>query len=179
MLNGQLYYAFGPELTNERLHAKNLLHQFNHLAPDQVSQKNELLNKLLGSLKDIPIIEAPFQCDYGYNIHIGCNFFANYNLVILDCAKVTIGDNVLIGPNVGIYTGGHPVEHKIRNEGLEFAHPISIGNNVWIGGNVCINPGVTIGDNTIIGSGSVVTKSMPSNVIAFGNPCKVSKRLQE
>ena len=120
-------------------------------------------------------IESPFFCDYGFNITIGENFYANHNLVILDGAEVTFGDNVFIGPNVGIYTAGHPINVELRNNGIEYAKSIKIGNNVWIGGNVCILPGVTIGDNVTIGAGSVVTKDIPSNVTAFGNPCKVYK----
>ena len=125
------------------------------------------------------VLEAPFRCDYGYNIHLGENFFANYNLVILDCARVSIGKNALIGPDVGIYTAGHPVHPVPRSRDLEFALPITIGDNVWIGGKVLINPGISIGDNAVIGSGSVVTRDIPSNVIALGNPCKVLREIKE
>lgn len=117
------------------------------------------------------------MCDYGYNIHFGRNFYTNHNLVILDTATVKFGDNVFIGPNCGFYTAGHPVDVKQRNSGLEYAKPITVGNNVWFGGNVIVLPGVTIGDNTIIGAGSVVTKDIPANVIAVGNPCKVIKSI--
>lgn len=113
------------------------------------------------------------MCDYGYNIEIGENFYANTNLVILDAAKVRVGDNVFIAPHVGIYTAGHPLDIGQRNAGLEYARPITIGNNVWIGGHVVLLPGVSIGDNTTIGAGSVVTKNMPANVLAVGNPCRV------
>ena len=177
MLEGKLYKAFGNELFEERQIAKELIFRFNALPPAAVDERNELIKKLFGSTGNKFFIEPPLRCDYGYNISIGENFYSNYNLIILDCTKTIIGDNVLIGPNVGIYTAGHPVNYELRNQEFEFALPVIIGNNVWIGGNVVINPGVTIGDNTVIGSGSVVTKSIPSNVIAAGNPCKIIRDL--
>lgn len=122
---------------------------------------------------------SPFHCDYGYNIEIGDNFFSNVNLVILDGAKVKIGNNVFIAPNVGIYTAGHPLDVEQRNSGLEYAYPITIGNNVWIGAGVSILPGVTIGDNTVVGAGSVVNRSLPSGVLAVGNPCRVIRKITE
>lgn len=122
-------------------------------------------------------IEPPFQCDYGYNIEIGENFYSNHNLIILDPAKVTFGDNVFIGPNCGFYTPEHPIDAQTRNLGLEYARPIKVGNNVWIGGGVTVLSGVTIGDNVVIGAGSVVTKDVPPNTLAVGNPCKVIKEL--
>ena len=117
------------------------------------------------------------MCDYGYNIEIGENFYANHNLIILDVNKVTFGDNVFVAPNCSFYTSGHPLEYEIRNKGLEYAKPINVGNNVWIGGNVCVLPGVTIGDNVVIGAGSVVTKDIPSGVVSVGSPCKVIKEI--
>lgn len=179
MISGKPYKAFGEELLSERQHAKEMIFEFNYLRPNQVEQRNEIVKSLLGKTKDKFFIEPPFRCDYGYNIEIGENFYSNYNLIILDCAKVTIGDNVLIGPNVGIYTAGHPLHYEIRNQEYEYAFPISIGDNVWLGGNVVINPGVSIGENSVIGSGSVVTKDISSNVIAMGNPCKVLRELTE
>lgn len=122
---------------------------------------------------------TPFRCDYGYNIEIGANFYANYNLVILDCANVIFGDNVFIGPNVGIYTAGHPLHFHLRNQAFEYALPIIIENNVWIGGNVVINPGVHIGNNSVIGSGSIVTKNISEGVLAVGNPCKVLRQITD
>jgi maltose O-acetyltransferase len=173
MLSGKPYKAQDNELQNERQFAKVLTFAFNASHPNEISKRIEILNKLLGQTKDSFYVEPPFRCDYGYNIEIGQNFYSNYNLIILDCAKVTIGDNVLIGPNVSIYTAGHPLHYELRVQEYEYAIPITIGNNVWIGGNTVINPGITIGDNSVIGSGSVVTKDIPSDVIAFGNPCKV------
>ena len=173
MISGKPYKAFGDELLAERQFAKEMIFDFNSLRPNQIDERNEILKRLLGKTKDKYFIEPPFRCDFGYNIEIGENFYSNYNLIILDCAPVKIGDNVLIGPNVSIYTAGHPLHYEIRNQEYEYAFPIIIGDNVWIGGNVVINPGVSIGENSVIGSGSVVTKDIPNNVIAIGNPCKV------
>lgn len=179
MIAGKPYKAFGDELLNERQHAKELVFDFNNLRPSEIEKRNGLLKQLLGKTQQNFFIEPPFRCDYGYNIELGNNFYSNYNLIILDCAKVTFGNNVLIGPNVGIYTAGHPLHFEKRNEEFEHAFPITIGNNVWIGGNVVINPGVIIGDNSVIGSGSIVTKDIPSNVIAVGNPCKILREITE
>ena len=179
MLNEEYYDASGEELTNERTYAKELCYDYNLLRPSEKEKMKEIIKKLFKSTGNQFKINPPFFCDYGYNISIGENFHANHNLVILDVCEVTFGNNVLIGPNVGIYTAGHPVNVELRNESLEYGKKIKIGNNVWIGGNVCILPGVTIGDNATIGAGSVVTKDIPSNVTAFGNPCKVHKYNKE
>ena len=138
----------------------------------------KIIRKILGSIKGDFLIEQPFMCDYGYNIHIGSNFYANHNLVILDCAQVRFGDNVFIAPNCGFYTAGHPIDAKERNKGLEYARPITVGNDVWIGANVCVLPGVTIGDDCVIGAGSVVVKDIPPHSVAVGNPCKVVKTIK-
>jgi len=179
MLSGRPYHAFGKELESERRRAAELIHEYNHLPPGKWVEGKKILKKLLGSTGDHFALEPPFRCDYGYNIHLGENFFANYNLVILDCAPVNIGKNALIGPDVGIYTASHPVHPEPRSRDLEYALPITIGDNVWIGGKVLINPGITIGDNAVIGSGSVVTRDIPPNVIALGNPCKVHRKITE
>lgn len=179
MLSGRLYKSFDAELLAERQRAKEIVFRYNSLQPSLVEERNELLRSLFGSVKGNFFIEPPFRCDYGCNIEIGENFYANYNLVILDCAKVTIGDNVLIGPNVGIYTAGHPLHFELRNEEWEFASPITIEDNVWIGGNVVLNPGVTVGRNSVVGSGSVVTKDIPANVVAAGNPCRVIREITD
>lgn len=171
---GLLYDAnYDPELALEREQCQSLLFQYNRLSPRQSSEKKQILQKLLNKTGKNFIFTPPFFCDYGYNIEIGDNFYANTNLVILDAAKVRIGDNVFIAPHVGIYTAGHPLDIEQRNAGLEYARPITIGNNVWIGGHVVLLPGVSIGDNTTIGAGSVVTKNIPANVLAVGNPCRV------
>ena len=179
MISGKPYKAFDDELVNERRYAKELIFDFNSFRTNETINRNKLIKRLLGKIGNSFIIEPPFRCDYGYNIEIGENFYSNYNLIILDCAKVLIGDNIMIGPNVSIYTAGHPVHYEIRNQGYEYTVPVSIGNNVWIGGNAVINPGVSIGDNSVIGSGSVVTKDIPGNVIAAGNPCKVLRGINE
>lgn len=179
MLDEELYYAGVPELKNALLYSKEMCYDYNHLRPKELDKKKEILKKLFKKTGEEFYIESPFFCDYGFNITLGENFYANHNLVILDVCEVTFGDNVFIGPNVGIYTAGHPVNVELRNKGLEFGKKIKIGNNVWIGGSVCICPGVTIGDNVTIGAGSVVTKDIPSNVTAFGNPCKVYKVNEE
>jgi maltose O-acetyltransferase len=179
MISGKPYKATDGELLKERQYVKEQIFDFNTIRPNEIIKRNEIIKKILGKTKTTFFIEQPFRCDYGYNIEIGENFYSNYNLIILDCARVKIGDNVMIGPNVSFYTAGHPLHYEKRNIELEYAFPIIIGNNVWIGGNVVINPGITIGDNSVIGSGSVVTKDVPGNVIAIGNPCKVLRELTE
>lgn len=179
MLSQQPYIASDKILTRERLAAQSLCFELNSLSPEFAGERKQVLQNLLGSFTENLHIESPFYCDYGYNIFLGDNFYSNYNCVILDCAEVKIGNNVMLGPNVSIFTAGHPIDPVKRNEGWEYAIPVSIGNNVWIGGNTVINPGVQIGDNTVIGSGSVLTKNIPSNVIAAGNPCKVIREITE
>jgi len=179
MLAGEPYQAFGDELFEERQYAKGLIFDLNALHPTKVIERYAIIKKLLGGTGEKFFIEPPFRCDYGYNISIGENFYSNYNLIILDCALVTIGNNVFIAPNVSIFTAGHPVHFEKRNQEYEYAFPITIGNNVWIGGNVVINPGITIGDNCVIGSGAVITKDIPANTIAAGNPCKVIRTITD
>ena len=177
MIAGEPYIASGDELFKERQHAKVELQKFNLMDPTKIKARNQIIKKLFGKTSSRFFIEPPFYCDYGYNIEVGDNFYSNYNLTILDCAKVIIGDNVMIAPNVSLFTAGHPVDAVLRVEGWEYAMPIEIGDNVWIGGNTVINPGVKIGANTVIGSGSVVTKDIPDNVVAAGNPCKVIREI--
>ncbi len=178
MLAGEIYDAnYDKELLAEREHCKMLCFEYNRFAPNQSTQKKELLRKLLGKCTENIIIEPSFWCDYGYNIEMGDNFYANHNLTVLDAAKVSIGSNVFIGPNCSIYTAGHPLEVESRNAGLEYAYPITIEDNVWIGGGVTILPGVTIGGGTTIGAGSIVTKDIPSGVVAAGNPCRVIRKI--
>lgn len=179
MIAGEPYYANNPELGPLRLNAQRSCYRYNQIDPKNYKERKSLLRALFGKTPSLFHIEQPFYCDYGFNIEIGENFFSNYHLTILDCAPVKIGDNVMFGPNVAIYTAGHPIHHEIRNTSLEYALPVTIGNNVWFGGNVVVNPNVSIGDNTIIGSGSVVTKDIPANVIAVGNPCRVIREITE
>ena len=175
---GLLYDTnYDEELLAERRRCKELCFQFNQLSPLKELEQKEIIGKLFGKTKENFCVTAPFYCDYGYNIEIGENFYSNHNLVILDGAKVEIGDNVFIAPNCCITTAGHPINIDERNRGLEYAYPIKIGNNVWIGAGANILPGVTIGDNVTIGAGSVVNKSIPANSIAVGNPCKVIKTI--
>lgn len=179
MLAGEIYDAnYDKELIYERIKAKDLCYEYNNLKPSNIKEREKILKNILGKVKENYIIEQPFICDYGYNIEIGENFYSNHNLVILDANKVTFGNNVFIAPNCGLYTAGHPLDAETRNKGLEYAKPITVGNNVWIGGNVVVLPGVTIGDNVVIGAGSVVNKDIPANSLAVGNPCKVIKNIE-
>lgn len=178
--DGELYDAnYDKNLVSEREACKELCFQFNLLPPSRQDERRKILKDLLGKTGETFQFEPPFFCDYGHNIEVGENFFANHNCVILDGAKVKFGDNVFIAPNCGFYTAGHPADVTLRNKGLEYAYPITVGNNVWIGAQVAVLPGVTIGDNSIIGAGSVVTKDIPPNVIAVGNPCRVLKPISE
>ena len=177
MLSCEMYDSSGMELTFDRLQCKELCYDYNKLRPSQLEERVALISKLFGKLGDSFLIEPSLWCDYGYNIEIGDNFYSNHNLVILDCAKVTFGSNVFIGPNCSFYTAGHPIDASQRSAGLEYAYPVEIGNDVWIGGGTTVLPGVSIGDNCTIGGGSVVVKSIPANSIAVGNPCKVIRSI--
>ncbi len=178
MLAGEIYNAnYDEELIKERIEVKDKCFEYNNIKPSNIEGRTKLLKEILGKYKETFYIEQPFICDYGYNIEIGKNFYANHNLVILDGNKVKFGDNVFVAPNCAFYTAEHPLDYKERNKGLEYAKPIKVGNNVWIGGNVTVLPGVSIGDNVVIGAGSVVTKDISSNVIAVGNPCRVIKEI--
>lgn len=179
MLSGLPYKAWLDGLEDEREACKKKVHELNTLPPEDRDRIPEILKELFGKTGEEVWLEPPFRCDYGWNIEVGENFFANYNLTVLDVGKVTIGDNAVIAPNVSIYTAGHPVHPESRNSGYEWGLPVTIGNNVWIGGNVVILPDVTIGDNVVIGAGSVVTKDIPDNVIAAGNPCRVVRKITE
>lgn len=179
MLHEFPYKAWLDGLEEERLENKKRIYKYNHLSPEDSATQDSLLRNILGKCGEEVYIEPPFRCDYGYNIEVGNNFYANYNLTILDAGKVTIGENVMIAPNVSIYTAGHPIHPDIRNTGYEYGIHVTIGNNVWIGGNTVINPGVHIGNGVVIGSGSVVTKDIPDNVIAAGNPCKVLRQITD
>ena len=179
MLAGLPYKAWLDGLAEERMENKKRIYRYNLLPPDAEQEQDALIKEILGKTGETVHIEAPFHCDYGYNIEVGENFFANYNLTILDVGKVRIGKNAQIAPNVSIYTAGHPIHPDARNTGDEYGIEITIGDNVWLGGNVCIMPGVTIGDNVVVGAGSVVTKDIPDNVIAAGNPCRVIREITE
>ena len=179
MISGKLYNPLAENLPTERLNVKKLCQKYNNLSPDDLIKRTSIMSKILRKTGQNFCIEPNFWCDYGYNIEIGENFYSNHNLVILDPAKVKFGDNVFIGPNCGFYTAEHPIDAKERNKGLEYAKPITVGNNVWFGGNVTVLSGVTIGNNVVIGAGSVVTKDIPSNVIAVGNPCRILREIPQ
>ncbi|MGF1735379.1 sugar O-acetyltransferase [Photobacterium satsumensis] len=176
MLSGLPYNAWDDALEQERIYCRYILRELNFSIPETPEWRTSI-SKLMGYESNAHL-EPPFRCDYGYNIKVGKNFYTNFNCVFLDVAPITIGDDVLLGPNVQLYTVNHPIEAEGRIDGgVEFGKPIKIGNRVWIGGGSIILPGVTIGDNTVIGSGSVVTKDIPANVVAVGNPCKVIKQI--
>lgn len=177
MLSGKLYNASDPQLSSERLKARLLFQKINSIGEEKKDERNKLFYDLFGKAGNSLWIEPPFYCDYGYNITLGDNVFLNFNCCVLDVMEVSIGNNVLIGPNVQIYTATHPINAKERATMLEFAKPIKIGNDVWIGGGAIICPGVTIGDGVVIGAGAVVTKDVRDNVFVAGNPAKEIKKI--
>lgn len=179
MLAGLPYKAWLDGLSEERMENKIKIHHYNLLHPSEEKKRTEMIKDILGKTGDVIVVEQPFHCDYGKNIQVGNNFFANYNCTILDVGRVIIGENVMFAPNVSIYTAGHPLHPKSRNSGYEYGIEVTIGDNVWVGGNVVINPGINIGNNVVIGSGSVVTKDIPDNMIAAGSPCKVIREITE
>ena len=177
MLAGEIYDAGYSEFRDRLIDARVKIKEFNDKDPRDTEVLEKLLRGLLGSCGKNINVNQPFRCDYGCNIHVGDNFFANFNLTILDEAKVTIGDNVLIGPNVSIYTACHPLEAESRDTFVEWAEPVTIGNSVWIGGSVTIVPGVTIGDRSVIAAGSTVTRDVPPDTVVGGCPARVIKQL--
>lgn len=177
MLSGLPYLSADAELRRLRNRARALTAAYQNTAATDTETRRQLLEALFGALGEDAEIEPPFYCDYGSHIVVGKGFYANFNCVILDPAEVRIGDNVFLGPGVHIYTAYHPLLPAERNSGYELAKPVTIGNNVWLGGGVIILPGVTIGDNATIGAGSVVTKAIPANCLAVGNPCRVLREL--
>ena len=178
MLAGEIYSSADPELVQNRLRARGLTRLFNDSLENEQSQRKVLLQRLLGSLGETIEIEPPFRCDYGYNIHLGNKFYANFGCVILDVCAVRIGSNCMLAPGVHIYTAAHPLNSAERIAGLEYGKPVTIGDNVWIGGKAIILPGVTIGDNVVVAAGAVVTKDVPSNALAMGNPAVVRRDLE-
>ena len=179
MLNNLPYRAWLDGLEEERLSCKTKTYEYNNIPPRDRAKRKELMRTIVGKIGEEVNNESPFNFEYGNNIEIGENFYSNHNLIILDVGRVKIGDNVQVAPNVSIYTAGHPVHPETRNTGYEYGIDITIGDNVWIGGSVSILPGVIIGDNAVIGAGSVVTKDIPANVIAAGNPCRVIREITE
>ena len=174
MINGFIYNPVSPQLVLDRDKASRILTKYNKKVFHEVNMRNRMIKKLMNT-SGYFWIKPPFFCDYGYNIYLGKEVMVNFNCVFLDVCPIIIGDYTLIGPNPQIYTACHSLDYKERQENKEFGKPVRIGDHVWIGGNVTILPGVSIGDHSIIGAGSVVTKDIPANVIAVGNPCKVIK----
>lgn len=178
MLAGELYNPLDKELSDDRLKARLLIKELNDSREDQLEERARILKELLPNAGTDLWLQPPFYCDYGSNIKTGEKVFFNFNCVVLDVAQVTIGSRTLFGPNVQFYTATHPMNHLERASGLEYAKPIFIGEDVWIGGSAVICPGVSIGDRSVIGAGSVVTKDIPVDVFAAGNPCKVIRPLR-
>lgn len=177
MLGGEVYDAAHEKFHILLMNCRQKLWEFNRMEPNRLEEQKEILRSFIGTLGEPFHINQPFRCDYGCNVHIGSNFFANFNLTILDEAEVRIGHHVFIGPNVSIYTACHPLDPAERATGAEWAEPVTIGNNVWIGGGATILPGVTIGDNCVIGAGAVVSRSLPANSVAVGNPARIIKKI--
>ena len=177
MLAGKMYDPLDPQLVDERHHARLLFQEFNRINEDEKEKRNKVLKELIPYTGSDLWVEPPFYCDYGSNITLGNQVFMNFNCCILDVMEVKMGDRVMLGPQVQIYTATHPLEAEARSSGREFAKPITIGNDVWIGGNATICPGVTIGNGVVIGAGSVVTKDIPDNCFAAGNPARVIRSI--
>ncbi|MCL6572739.1 MAG: sugar O-acetyltransferase [Bacillus sp. (in: Bacteria)] len=178
MLNGELYNPAETELVEGRENARRLTRLFNETRETEISKCTELLKELFGTTGENIFIEPNFRCDYGFNLHVGENFYVNFDCTFLDVCEIRIGDNCLIDPGVHIYTATHPINPYERNSGKEYGKSVTIGDNVWIGGKAIINPGVTIGNNVVIASGAVVTKDVPDNVVVGGNPARIIKQIQ-
>nr|WP_220127125.1 sugar O-acetyltransferase [Halobacillus locisalis] len=178
MIAGELYESWNDELVHERSRARQITHDLNRTKDTETHYRQQLVESLLGSIEGDYGLEPPFYCEYGYNIHIGEGFFANFNCVFLDVCPIHIGKRVLIGPNVQIYTSSHPMDRKTRASGLESGKSIKIGDDVWVGGGAIINPGVTIGNNVVVGAGSVVTEDIPDDVFIAGNPARIIKPVE-
>lgn len=179
MLAGLVYKVMDPELRKEHHQAKERTRRLNATLETEEDLRRQLVQEIFGAAGEGAYIEPPFHCDYGIHTTVGKNFYANYNCMILDTAAVTIGDNVMLAPNVNIYAASHPIDSAVRASGLEVSKPVTIGDNVWIGGNSVVCPGVTVGSNVVIGAGSVVCKDIPDNVVAAGNPCRVIREITE
>ena len=178
MIKGELYIASDEVLVNERLNARRLTRVFNNTLEDEIEKRTEILKELFGEVGENIYIEPTFKCDYGYNIKVGDNFYANFDCVMLDVCPITRGNNVFLAPGVHIYTATHPLNPEERNSGAEFGKAVKIGDSVWLGGRSVICPGVTIGNNVVVAAGAVVTKDVPDNVVVGGNPAKIIKNIE-
>lgn len=177
---GYLYDANNdPDILAARLRCDDLCWEYNQCRPSDLERRRALLGQIIGEIRGDAVVTPPFYCDYGGNITLGRNFYSNRNCTILDGAPVTFGDNVFIAPNCVFSTAGHPIDSEQRAQGLEIARPITVGSNVWFGANVCVLPGVTIGDDVVIGAGSVVSRNIPSGVVAVGCPCRPLRPITE
>lgn len=179
MQKGLVYNDFDQDLFNKRVEAKKLFKAYNKTGDEEIDLRNKIMKQLFKNVGENVWIEPDFRCEFGKNITIGDNVYINFGCIILDCSEVTIGSHTLLGPNIGLYAANHSTDATERINGGCYGKPIHIGNNVWLGGDVKVLQGVTIGDNTIIGAGSIVTKDIPDNVIAVGNPCKVIRKITE
>lgn len=177
MLDGEPYIASDRDLAADRAAVRRRLALFNATGPDDLAERSRLLVAIVGTVGDDTHIEPPFRCDYGRNITLGSFVYMNFGCIILDCARVTIGDRVKFGPSIQLLAAHHPIDPCERAAGPELASPITIGDDVWLGGGVIVCPGVTIGAGTTIGAGSVVTRDIPAGVVAYGNPCRVARRI--
>lgn len=179
MIAGELYDPLDPVLVADRLNTRVLIKELNDSAENETEKRTSVLKKLIPNAGNGLWLQPPFYCDYGYNIETGEKVFFNFNCVVLDVAAIKIGARSMFGPNVQIYTATHPMDAATRSSGVEFAKPITIGEDVWVGGGAVICPGVTIGDRAVIGAGSVVTKDIPADVFAAGNPCRVIRPIEQ
>ena len=178
MLAGDLYDASDPELVAARERARGLTREYNRTEATERERRRELLDDLFGSVGDGVEVEPPFRCDYGSNLHVGENFYANFDCVVLDAARVEVGDDCQLAPGVHIYTATHPLDAADRTAGPEYAEPVTLGDDVWVGGRAVVNPGVTVGDGAVVGSGSVVTDDVPAGVVVAGNPARLIERIE-
>ncbi len=179
MKNGQLYFCTDEEVAKEQLKCLDRLYDFNRTRPSEMPKRMALLKEILAEVGENCYVEPPLHANWGINTHFGNNVYANFNLTLVDDCDIYVGDSVMFGPNVTVAVAGHPIDPDLRRKVAQFNIPVRIGNNVWIGAGAVILPGVTIGDNSVIGAGSIVTKDIPANVVAVGNPCRVLREIND